>query len=233
MHAKALCLVGDGEADDVVQEVFLRLMRRGPEDDAAMVDWLCTTTTNLARNPPAARVAELRRKAVRPLRWPLFAVPALAAAAALALFVVPHLSPPTPPDVLTKGPYAAFVVHRGRTAWPARAAETLRAGDVLQPRLPSEGLNAVLIALSSTGAKRIAETRTNGPQPLPSLTLDAAPEPMRLLLAWSHQPLDAEELRRLCEEALVKARGDVARVEAPSGDGLHLDVATLLVLREP
>ncbi|MHB8877806.1 MAG: RNA polymerase sigma factor [Myxococcaceae bacterium] len=48
VHAKALRLVGDDEADDVVQEVFLRLMRRGPEDEAAMVDWLCTATTNLA-----------------------------------------------------------------------------------------------------------------------------------------------------------------------------------------
>jgi len=48
VHAKARRIVGDAEADDVVQEVFLRYLRRGPAEERALVDWLTTTAVNVS-----------------------------------------------------------------------------------------------------------------------------------------------------------------------------------------
>ncbi len=55
VHAKARRIVGEAEADDLAQEVFLRLIRQGPREEQAMVDWLCSTTTNLALDRLRAR----------------------------------------------------------------------------------------------------------------------------------------------------------------------------------
>ncbi|MGC4121989.1 MAG: sigma-70 family RNA polymerase sigma factor [Myxococcales bacterium] len=48
VHAKARRIVGEAEADDVVQEVFLRYLKGGPADPKALVDWLTTSAVNLS-----------------------------------------------------------------------------------------------------------------------------------------------------------------------------------------
>ncbi|MBI4510658.1 MAG: sigma-70 family RNA polymerase sigma factor [Deltaproteobacteria bacterium] len=46
VHARARRILGDADAEDVVQEVFLRLYRNPPRDERCMIDWIYTTSTN-------------------------------------------------------------------------------------------------------------------------------------------------------------------------------------------
>lgn len=52
VHAAALGVVGPSDADDVVQEVFVKALRRLDElrDDAAVAPWLCEMARNAARD---------------------------------------------------------------------------------------------------------------------------------------------------------------------------------------
>jgi RNA polymerase sigma factor (sigma-70 family) len=48
VHARARRIVGGTEADDVVQEVFVRLIRRPPKDERRLLDWIYATSTNVS-----------------------------------------------------------------------------------------------------------------------------------------------------------------------------------------
>ena len=56
-------LTGDGdEADDVVQEVYLRFLARPPANDANLRAWLFTVATNLVRDRARERHRELLQR---------------------------------------------------------------------------------------------------------------------------------------------------------------------------
>jgi hypothetical protein len=172
----------------------------------------------------------------RPVRWPFFAVPAVALAAAVLLAIGPSLFQARPrSDVLAKGQAGvAFVVHRGETEWPVQTRATLRGGDVIQVRLGAAGArHAALFALGRGGRVQAIATSTPEGPGLPSLTLDASREPERLVLASSARPIVPEMLVAALSRLLAAAGGDPEKLERVSLDErLGVDRATLLVLKE-
>jgi hypothetical protein len=147
--------------------------------------------------PVPAWVRELPKREPAWRRWfrlpTLVGTGVLAAACALLLMMRPDY-------VGEKGTEATFAVHvlRGGQRFIYSGAEKLRAGDRVQLEASARGYRQVAVgAIDAGGAVQplYVGALVAGARFLPaSWTLDAAPGPERLVIAFSDQPLSAAQL---------------------------------------
>jgi hypothetical protein len=193
-----------------------------PEDEDAVRALADDDARVLARLPPSTFAANVRAAAdrqgrSRDARPALLALPALAAAAALALVVVPGGDTDRLKGADTAPALEVFVDTKAGPA-PLVAGAAVRAGEVLQLRLVPRGARyGVVVSLDGRGAVT-RHFPDGGDTALPaasaalpfSFELDDAPGFERFFLVTSEGPLDAATVERAVRDLARRPQADTA-----------------------
>lgn len=181
--------------------------RLTPDDQARLAELQRSNAEILAALPPAAVAAEVRGRASRSRRWPVWsvAIPVTAAAALLVFVAVPRpFGPASPRDEATrmKGLAPMLVAYRDTAAGPEQLAPgaTVRAGDVLQLRYQAAGQGyGAIVSIDGRGGVTLHLPEREGDgaalrvpaASLPhSYQLDDAPAFERFIFVTSAEPFE-------------------------------------------
>jgi hypothetical protein len=225
-------------ADDLPEAEAASLRARlTPQDEARLAELQRSNAEILAALPPTAVAAEVRGRASRSKRWPLWPIliPATAAAALLVFVAVPRpFGPANPADDVTriKGLAPQLVAFRDTPAGPEELAPgaTVRAGDVLQLRYQAAGQGyGAIVSIDGRGGVTLHLPEREGDgaalrvpaAPLPhSYQLDDAPGFERFIFVTSAEPFEVAAVLAAAH-ALAPSPARAEREPLPLPPALH------------